>query len=270
MGFCGLIGFVVLVVWPGLCRIPVWSLPSAASSVNLIREMLWKRLEPTRLVLWPVVMWCGGCAPLGSGYTIHVGELAADSYEAIEFAGVPFGYTQLGGVRIGNVGTGVLAGEIRLSQADTGLEMTGFTVSPSTFVLDVDERLDVSVSYYAQHFDDEAAVLTLSHDGVGPAVSFDCVATTTDDADADGYAHEANGGDDCNDRNAYVHPGASEVWYDGVDQDCDSHSDYDADFDGYDRLIYGGLDCDDSDAEIYPGAKDVPEDGVDQDCDGVE
>jgi hypothetical protein len=213
--------------------------------------------------------WCG-CAPLGSAFTIHVGELATESYEPIEISGVPYGYSRFGGVRIGNVGTGVLEGQIQLTQGDTGLDASGFAVSPGSFVLDVDERLDVSVSYFAEDFDDAAAFLRMTHDGVGPSVRLECVATTDDDADGDGYVHEANGGEDCNDRNAYVHPAASEVWYDGVDQDCDALSDYDADLDGFDRLIYGGTDCDDSDATIYPGAADVAEDGVDQDCDGVE
>src|SRR5262245_38803818 len=37
------------------------------------------------------------------------------------------------------------------------------------------------------------------------------------DADADGYPAE----DDCDDNDASIHPGADEVWYDGIAQGCD-------------------------------------------------
>lgn len=41
------------------------------------------------------------------------------------------------------------------------------------------------------------------------------------DMDGDGHPSIANGGDDCNDQNASIHPGAPEVCDDGVDSDCD-------------------------------------------------
>jgi len=44
--------------------------------------------------------------------------------------------------------------------------------------------------------------------------------STAVDADGDGYA-AAPDGDDCDDANMRVHPGATEVCGDGVDQDCD-------------------------------------------------
>ena len=51
------------------------------------------------------------------------------------------------------------------------------------------------------------------------------------DDDGDGFA-EVDG--DCDDNNASIYPGATEVWYDGVDQDCDQASDFDQDGDGFD------------------------------------
>ena len=70
----------------------------------------------------------------------------------------------------------------------------------------------------------------------------------TVDRDGDGYAPDEG---DCNDSDAAVSPGATEVAYDGVDNDCDPSSlDDDLDEDGY------GIadDCDDLDDETFPGA----------------
>jgi len=95
---------------------------------------------------------------------------------------------------------------------------------------------------------------------------------------------------DCDDSDASVHPGASELC-NGVDDDCDGDTDedesddaltwyIDADGDGYgvaDSTIDSCAqpsgyadnsdDCDDSDAAISPAETEIC-DGVDQDCDG--
>jgi len=206
-----------------------------------------------------------GCAPLGSGFEIQIGDLALEAYEVVDLGSVPYGYSQEALLRIGNVGSGVLVGTAGFASSSGP---HSFSVSPSAFVLDVDERLDLVITFHAVDFGEYGDLLYLEHDGVGGTVALEVVASGDDDSDDDGYTHEDSGGDDCNDRNAYVHPGAEEIWYDGIDQDCDDGSDFDADLDGYDRSIYGGTDCDDTDASVHPGAKDVPEDGVDQDCDG--
>ncbi len=99
------------------------------------------------------------------------------------------------------------------------------------------------------------------------------------DADEDGHDAiepvdtgdpEAEPGDDCDDTNEAVYPGAEETWYDGTDQDCDGESDYDADQDGFDSLSFGGEDCDDADPSTYPGAPDNPDDDRINDCSEVE
>jgi hypothetical protein len=88
------------------------------------------------------------------------------------------------------------------------------------------------------------------HDGVGDACS---------DADKDGWLVTEG---DCDDTDAAVHPGATEVWYDGKDEDCLGGDDFDQDGD----LSDDPDDCDDLDPDIHPGATDVPYDGIDQDC----
>lgn len=121
------------------------------------------------------------------------------------------------------------------------------------------------------------------------------------DSDGDGYGWASSGvyacslpegcvtnSKDCNDLNASIYPGATEVC-DGVDQDCDNVTDEgvkttfyrDADGDGYGNSssttqacqVPSGYttdagDCNDSNATAHPGATEVC-DGVDQDCNGL-
>ena len=89
------------------------------------------------------------------------------------------------------------------------------------------------------------------------------------DLDSDGFAGIGAGGNDCNDQDASIHPGAPEKCSDGVDQDCvDGDLSciglVDDDSDGYPVAF----DCNDDDKNIYPGAPEFC-DYVDNDCDGV-
>ncbi len=69
---------------------------------------------------------------------------------------------------------------------------------------------------------------------------------TDNDADGDGFAPP----EDCDDADVSVFPGATDVWYDGIDSDCAGNSDFDQDGDGDNQPAGGGLDCDDTDAAI--------------------
>jgi len=129
------------------------------------------------------------------------------------------------------------------------------------------------------------------------------------DSDGDGYGDasgtavescasvtgSAPNDDDCDDSDAEIHPGATEICG-GGDEDCDGYTDdddpegpmdgtswyFDVDGDGYGDptasttacsspgtgWMAGGEDCDDGDASVYPGAVETC-DGLDNDCDSL-
>ncbi len=89
------------------------------------------------------------------------------------------------------------------------------------------------------------------------------------DLDLDGYLDITCGGDDCDDADPEVHPGAEEVC-DNKDNDCDDLVDegFDQDGDGFTSCSLPKPDCDDADPEVSPGHAEVPGNGKDDDCDG--
>ena len=96
-----------------------------------------------------------------------------------------------------------------------------------------------------------------------PVWTFDSDAV---DDDGDGFT-EADG--DCDDGDATISPGVTEVACDDVDNDCDGalHADeMDDDGDGLDEC---GGDCDDADPTVRPLAPELLCDHLDNDCDGA-
>ncbi len=87
-----------------------------------------------------------------------------------------------------------------------------------------------------------------------------------EDRDDDGYRDLACGGDDCDDSNEDVHPGATELCNNDIDDDCSyATSDHpDLDGDGFDCVA----DCDDAVRTINPGRPEICGNAIDDDCDG--
>jgi len=90
---------------------------------------------------------------------------------------------------------------------------------------------------------DDAGWRTTVH---APIVAFD-----KSDADCDGHQSKAVGGDDCDDTNAAVHPGADDPGTTS-DLNCDGLPGVDADHDGYASVETHGLDCNDHDPLVHP------------------
>ena len=115
------------------------------------------------------------------------------------------------------------------------------------------------------------------------SVDLDSVRSFYMDTDGDGYGDPdqtiescsltsgvSESGDDCDDGDAELNPGASDTVGDDIDQDCDGLDGVDADGDGYASEASGGDDCDDSDSSVYTGAEDTVSDAIDQNCDGID
>ncbi len=119
-----------------------------------------------------------------------------------------------------------------------------------------------------------------------PLLALSCLPATSLDRDGDGWSV----GQDCDDKDASVHPQADERC-NAADDDCDGIADEglslptwyaDVDGDGYGDLetsadacaapaghVSEASDCDDADSAVNPGADDICGNGIDEDCDGV-
>ena len=100
-----------------------------------------------------------------------------------------------------------------------------------------------------------------SLDDVDLVTNCDDSTVTVVDVDGDGAPRDV----DCNDNDAAIKPGATDVPGNGIDEDCaNGDAKVDADNDG----VTVDLDCNDGNAAVKPGATDVPGNGIDEDCAG--
>ena len=183
---------------------------------------------------------------------------------SIDLGVVFVGATRSEALEVTNVGDGEV--EVTLSVVGgwaTAYTLDAYTSAPAPGTT-ATHRLGFTPTTWGDH-----SVSVMVDDAIsGGHVEVAVLARVQIDADGDGYGDVETGGDDCDDTEATVNPGATETWYDGVDADCAGDDDYDQDADGHQAAEYGGDDCNDTDVTVHPDAVDTWYDGVDSDCAG--
>ncbi|MCB9678501.1 MAG: putative metal-binding motif-containing protein [Alphaproteobacteria bacterium] len=227
---------------------------------------------PTVLLL---LIGCGS-----GGFAVGVPLLRAD-VERIDLGNVPLGIPATFDVEVFNDGLGDASASITYEAPADGPARVTVPAGSSAMVraevvLESVTPVDIPIRFSAG---DSGFTLVIAAAGLL-------------DADGDGYIGTLAGGDDCDDGDASVHPGAPDAC-NGFDDDCNGTADdpvepvlwyADADQDGFGDAaspMAGGCtrpaghsanpdDCDDSDASVSPAATEIWYDGTDQDCDGAD
>lgn len=137
----------------------------------------------------------------------------------------------------------------------------------------------------------EVCFADLDNDGYRPSLTATVVSPDSTCSGSSEATSSVPAGD-CDDNNSSIHPSATEVVGNEVDEDCSGGETCfaDADNDGFrassnatvsssdsdcsdsGEAVYSDAsgDCDDSKASVKPGATEVAADSVDQNCDGIE
>jgi hypothetical protein len=129
------------------------------------------------------------------------------------------------------------------------------------------DSLEIPVVFTARDYEEAKGNWVLqTNDPVQPEIYISLIGQADPDQDGDGFDAPEVDGQDCNDFNPGIYPGAPETYYDGIDANCDGQSDFDQDLDGVERQPEG-LDCNDLDETIHPGQEELLNQS-DDNCDG--
>jgi len=190
--------------------------------------------------------------------------------EAVDFGQVVVGQQAVTSLSISNSGDGV-ASILEPTFADGSAATFASEARPWPFTLASGASLALQITYSPTAVGGDEATLLFSRDGndgteqlLQVSLSGTGIPVPGADADGDGYISDQEGGDDCNDADAAINPGAVDLCDDGIDNNCDGFIDVgpDDDSDSYDACV----DCDDTDINTYPGATELC-DEVDNNCD---
>jgi len=207
-----------------------------------------------------------GCGDSGGTVTL------TSAPESLDFGQVVVDQQAVTSLSISNSGDAV-ATLTQPTMADGSSVSFSVEARPWPFDLASGASLALQVSYSPTEVGEDAASLVFSRDGSdGPEQLLQVALAGTGapvpgaDADGDGYISDEEGGDDCDDSDPAVNPGAVEICDDQVDNNCDGDTDVgpDADADGHDVCT----DCDDDDINTYPGATELC-DEIDNNCDDL-